>query len=77
MAYIKGYFFENYEQAEKAVNIINEGENLPHNNGLTNTYCLPKKCIGGYYIIYDEVTSKYLTEVVNIEIEIPKQNGFR
>ena len=45
MAYIKGYFFENYEQAEKAVNIINEGENLPHNDGLTNTYCLPKKCI--------------------------------
>lgn len=77
MAYIKGYFFKDYEQAQKAINLINEGENLPHNNGLTNTYCEAVKCKGGYYIINDEVTSKYLTELQDIEIEIPKLNGLR
>ena len=73
MAYIKGYFFGSKTAANNAVKQINQGEGIPaFIDSITQSYCEPINCKGGYYIIYDELTSKYLTEVVEIEIEIPK-----
>ena len=73
MASIKGYFFVTKTAANNAVKQINQGEGIPaFTDSITQSYCEPINCIGGYYLPYDEVTSKYFTEAVNIEIEIPK-----
>lgn len=68
MLFIKGYFYETLQAAELAVNVINQGEGLPNNGYLTQTYCEPAECVGGYYLPFDKVTCKYLIGEVDIEL---------
>ena len=72
MAFIKGYLFTALSAATTAVNTINEGEGIPVSlDAVTQTYCTPSECIGGYYLPFDEVTAKYLGEPVDVELITP------
>jgi hypothetical protein len=71
MELTKGYFYETLLKANNAIKIINEGEHIPNNNNSTLTYCEANKCVGGYFILVDEVTSKYLSG--EIYVELPPQ----
>jgi hypothetical protein len=69
MEYIKGYFYKTKSLAEKAINLINSGENIPSSaDSITKTYCEAMLCVGGYYIASDIVTDKYLTNLKDIQI---------
>ena len=67
MAYTKGYFFTTLAKAKTKVDIINLGEGIPNENSKTKTYCEPIKCVSGYYLPFDDITSKYLTGEIDIE----------
>lgn len=66
MATINAYFFSTLSAANAKIAEINQGENLPNNGYLTQTYCEAKPCAGGYYILHDEVTSKYCSNLISI-----------
>ena len=70
MAFIKGYLFATEQATLSAIATINQGEGIPNNGYLTQTYCEPKNCASGYYITHDEVTAKYLGAPIDIEIQI-------
>ena len=70
MAFTKGYLFGTKQLALNAISTINEGEGIPNNGYLTQTYCEPKSCKGGFYIAHDEVVQKYLGQPIDIEITI-------
>jgi hypothetical protein len=65
---IQVYLFDTIESANKAVQLINEGENIPREGCVTNVYCEPMPHDDKYYILKDEVTEKYLTDFVTIEL---------
>jgi hypothetical protein len=66
----KGYFFKTKKSALTAISTINQGEGIPNNGYLTQTYCEPKTCVNGFYIAHDEVTQKYLGQPIDIEIDL-------
>jgi hypothetical protein len=68
MEYTKAYYFNTLLKANNAIKKINEGEHIPNNNNSTTTYCEANKCVGGYFILVDEVTSKYLSGEINVEL---------
>jgi hypothetical protein len=68
MEFTKGFFFNTLLKANNAIKKINKGENIPNNNNSTLTYCEAIKCVDGYFILVDEVTSKYLINQINIEL---------
>lgn len=68
MEFIKGYFYTTLQAAQSAVIVINEGEGLPKEGGSTLSYCQPAECVGGWFILADAVTSKYLTGAVDVEL---------
>jgi hypothetical protein len=70
MEFTKGYFFKTNQAALNAIATINQGEGIPNNGYLTQTYCEPNNCVNGFYIAYDEVTEKYLGQPVDIEIDL-------
>lgn len=70
MEFTKGYFFNTLLKANNAIKKINEGEGIPNNNNSTLTYCIANKCVGGYFILVDEVTNKYLSGEIDIELPI-------
>jgi hypothetical protein len=70
MAFIKGYLFKTNQAALNAIATINQGEGIPNNGYLTQTYCEPKTCVNGFYIAYDEITQKYLGTPIDIEIDL-------
>jgi hypothetical protein len=70
MASTKGYLFQTKQAAITAVSSINEGEGIPNNGFLTKTYCEPIEVVGGWAILHDEVTQKYLGTPVDIEIDL-------
>ena len=70
MAFIRGYFYATKTAANNAVKTINQGEGIPNNGYLTQTYCEPIQCVGGWCILHDEVTSKYLLNDIEIEVNI-------
>jgi hypothetical protein len=68
MEFTKGYFFDTLLKANNAIKKINEGEGIPNNNNSTLTYCRANKCVGGYFILVDEVTNKYLSGVIDVKL---------
>jgi len=69
MEYIKGYLYKTKAQAQTAINLINNGENIPSSaDSITKTYCEAMPCVCGYYIASDIVTDKYLTNLKDIQI---------
>ena len=69
MEYTKVHTFESLEQANNAIDTINEGEGIPINDSATTrTYTEPQENNGNIYILADEVTQKYLCEPTEIEL---------
>lgn len=63
--------FNTIEEVEIAIETINNGEGIPINdNAMTTTYTRYFEYDGIYYIYADNVTEKYIDEVVVLEIEI-------
>jgi hypothetical protein len=73
MESIKAHLFDSLEQAQEAIEIINQGEGIPVNpEAVTRTYTQPQEHNGQVYIQADEVTEKYLGEPTEIEIIHPE-----
>ena len=76
MGFIKGYFFQTKIAIDAAIDAINDGEGIPKTpDSVTKTYCQAIQCVGGYYLPFDQVTSKYLSNP--IDIELPEQISMR
>jgi hypothetical protein len=75
MQSIKAHLFYDLEQANAAVELINQGEGIPVSpDAVTTTYTQPQEHNGQVYIQADEVTEKYLGtpidfEIINTDIE--------
>jgi hypothetical protein len=73
MQYIKAHLFDSLEQANAAIEQINQGEGIPvSHDAVTTTYTQPQEHNNQIYIISDEVTTKYLDEPTEIEIIHPE-----
>lgn len=69
MAFTKVHLFESVEQANNAIDTINDGEGIPINETATTlTYTEAQENNGNIYILADEVTKKYLGEPTEIEL---------
>lgn len=69
MAFIKIHKFTSENEANQAIELINQGEWIPYSDdAVTRTYCEAKQYQDFWYIHADEVTEKYLNEVEQIEI---------
>jgi hypothetical protein len=57
------YFrYNTYSEALNFCNIINVGEGIPETpTSTTQNYCLPIECELKFYVLADQVTSKYTT----------------
>ena len=65
----KVHLFDSLEQANNAIDLINEGEAIPFNDiAITRTYATAMQHEEFWYIYADEVTEKYLGEGEIIEI---------
>ena len=64
----KGFFYSTKTAANNAIKTINQGEGLPNNGFTTKTYCEPTKCVGGWFVLVDEITSKYLSGEIDVEL---------
>ena len=65
----KVHLFDSLEQANTAIDVINEGEGIPINDSsTTRTYATAMQHEEFWYIYADEVTEKYLGEGEIIEI---------
>jgi len=75
MQFIKSHLFDSLEQANAAIELINQGEGIPVSlEAVTKTYTQPQEHNGQVYIQADEVTEKYLGtpidfEIINTDIE--------
>jgi len=66
---INAFVFDTEEQATAALATINAGEGLPvDEEHSTQTYTVIKPHNDKWYIIADEVTTKYLTGAQSIEV---------
>jgi hypothetical protein len=73
MGYIKAHIFDTLEQANNAIEVINQGEGIPiDETATTRTYCNYEENEGTIFIRADEVTTKYLGEPTEIEITHPE-----
>jgi hypothetical protein len=73
MAYIKAHTFATEQDAQQAIDLINQGEGIPVNpEAVTRTYTEAQENEGRIFIISDEVTIKYLGEPIEIEIIYPE-----
>ena len=65
----KVHLFDSLEQANNAIESINEGEGIPINDSATTrTYATAMQHKEFWYIYADEITQKYLGEGETIEI---------
>ena len=65
----KVHTFATIEQANNAIDLINEGEGIPVNDSaITRTYATAMQHGDLWYIYADEITEKYLGEGEIIEI---------
>ena len=65
----KVHLFDSLEQANNAIDTINEGEGIPVNDSATTrTYTEAQENNGNIYIFADDVTQKYLGEPTQIEL---------
>jgi hypothetical protein len=73
MASIKVHIFVTEQEAQQAIELINQGEGIPVNpEAVTRTYTEAQENEGRIFIISDEVTIKYLGEPIEIEIIYPE-----
>jgi hypothetical protein len=73
MASIKAHTFPNHQDAQQAIELINQGEGIPVNpEAVTRTYTEAQENEGRIFIIPDEVTTKYLGEPTEIETIYPE-----
>ena len=73
MASIKAHIFVTEQEAQQAIELINQGEGIPVNpEAVTRTYTEAQENEGRIFIISDEVTIKYLGEPIEIEIIYPE-----
>jgi hypothetical protein len=73
MASIKAHIFNTEQEAQQAIELINQGEGIPVNpEAVTRTYTEAQENEGRIFIISDEVTIKYLGEPTEIEIIYPE-----
>jgi hypothetical protein len=69
MAFIKAHIFDSLEEANNAIEQINQGEGIPINEtATTRTYTQAQENNGTIYILADEVTQKYLGEPTDLEL---------
>ena len=69
MQFIKAHLFDSLEQAQEAIDVINQGEGIPvSTDAVTTTYTQPQEHNGQVYIQADEVTQKYLSTPIDFEI---------
>ena len=72
MAFINVHLFTSVEEANQAIEIINEGEGIPVSpDAVTRTYCDFQQLDDIYYIVADDVTESYLGETSDLEIPEP------
>lgn len=72
MAFIKVHLFTSVEEANQAIEIINQGEGIPvSDDAVTRTYCDFQQLDDIYYIVADDVTESYLGEPTDLEIPEP------
>jgi hypothetical protein len=73
MVSIKAHTFQTHQEAQQAIDRINQGEGIPVNpEAVTRTYTEAQENEGRIFIISDEVTIKYLGEPIEIEIIYPE-----
>jgi hypothetical protein len=69
MASIKAHIFTSEQEAQQAIDLINEGEGIPvSEDAVTRTYTQWQQLEDIYYIVADEVTEKYLSEPNDLEL---------
>lgn len=69
MAFINVHLFTSIEEANQAIETINQGEGIPvSDDAVTRTYCDYQENEGRVFIHADEVTEKYLGIPTEIEI---------
>jgi archaellum component FlaG (FlaF/FlaG flagellin family) len=69
MQFIKAHVFNTLEEANNAIEVINQGEGIPINEtATTRTYTEAKENNGNIYIAADSVTEKYLGEPTDLEL---------
>jgi hypothetical protein len=67
---IKAHIFATEQEAQQAIDLINEGEGIPISEySVTRTYTEFKTYNEIVYIVADEVTQKYLGNPTDLEIE--------
>ena len=65
----KAHIFDSLEQANNAIDTINQGERIPINDeATTRTHTEAQENNGTIYILSDEVTIKYLGDPSEIEL---------
>jgi hypothetical protein len=70
MASIKAHTFTTVQDAQNAIELINQGEGIPvSEDSVTRTYTNFKTYNEIVYIVADEVTQKYLGNTTDLEIE--------
>lgn len=68
---VSAFLFATQESALQAVQTVNEGEGIPvGEDAITQTYTTPFFHEGDWYVKCDAVTSKYLANPVQIEVEV-------
>jgi hypothetical protein len=74
MASIKAHTFTTEQEANNAIEQINQGEGIPINEtATTRTYTQWQQLEDIYYIVADEVTEKYLGEPTDLELPEPTE----
>lgn len=69
MQYTNVHLYATIEEANNAIELINQGEGIPINEtATTRTYTQQQENNGNIYILADDVTVKYLGEPVEIEL---------
>ena len=69
MQFTKVHLYTTIEDANNAIELINQGEGIPINEtATTRTYTEAQENNGNIYILADDVTIKYLGEPVEIEL---------
>jgi len=69
MAHTNAHTFNTIEEAQQAIELINEGEGIPaFEDSVTQTYCSCQEVDGYIFINADDVTESYLGASVSIEL---------
>lgn len=69
MEFIKAHLFNTIEEANSAIETINQGEGIPiSETANTRTYTQAQENNGNIFIVADEVTIQYLDTPTDLEL---------